>query len=153
MDNNLRILFVEDVKSDAELIWRELTKNEIVFNKLLVDNRENFLNGLKSFNPDLIISDYSLPQFDGMTALLLRNEHAPLVPLILVTGSVNEEVAVECMKAGADDYILKDNLSRLVPAIYNSISKIKLLQEKKAAEDALFESEEIFSHFMEYSPI
>jgi CheY-like chemotaxis protein len=86
----LKILFVEDVKSDAELIWREIEKNKIFFSKELVDKRENYLEYLKDFEPDLIISDYRLPQFDGMTALQLRNKHAPLVPFILVTGSVNE---------------------------------------------------------------
>jgi CheY-like chemotaxis protein len=100
MDSTLKILFVEDVIRDAELNWREIEKNGIAFKKLLVDNRKDFLEGLESFKPDIIISDYSLPQFDGMQALLLRNEIAPQTPFIVVTGSVNEEVAVECMKAG-----------------------------------------------------
>jgi PAS domain S-box-containing protein len=141
MAGKLKILFVEDVLFDAELIWREIEKNKIFFSKELVDKRETYLEYLKDFEPDLIISDYSLPQFDGMTALSLRNEHAPLIPFILVTGSVNEEVAVECMKAGADDYILKDNLSRLGPAILNSIKKSKLAKEKMAAKEELQKSE------------
>ena len=123
MIGKLKILFVEDVLSDAEFIWHEIERNNIPFSKVLVDDRDNYLEYLKDFEPDLIISDYKLPQFDGMTALLLRNEKAPMVPFILVTGSTNEEVAVECLKAGADDYILKDNLSRLGPAIINSIKK------------------------------
>jgi PAS domain S-box-containing protein len=141
MAGKLKILFVEDVKTDAELIWREIEKNNILFSKLIVDNTEEYLKCLKDFEPDLIISDYSLPRFDGMTALKLRNEQTPLIPFILVTGSVNEEVAVECMKAGADDYILKDNLSRLGPAIVNSIKKSRLAREKIAAEKELQKSE------------
>ncbi|HEX7494003.1 MAG TPA: response regulator [Bacteroidales bacterium] len=141
MAGKLKILFVEDVLIDAELIWREIEKNNISFSKVLVDKKDKFLEYLKDFEPDLIISDYRLPQFDGMTALSLRNEQAPLIPFILVTGSVNEEVAVECMKAGADDYILKDNLSRLVPAILNSIKKSKLAKEKIAAKEDLQKSE------------
>jgi PAS domain S-box-containing protein len=141
MPGKLKILFVEDVLIDAELIWREIEKNKISFSKELVDRREKYLEYLKDFEPDLIISDYSLPQFDGITALSLRNEHAPLIPFILVTGSVNEEVAVECMKAGADDYILKDNLSRLGPAILNSIKKSKLAKEKITAKEELQKSE------------
>ena len=141
MAGKLKILFVEDVLSDAELMWHEIEKSKISFSKIVVDKRADYLEYLNDFEPDLIISDYSLPQFDGMRALLLRNELAPLVPFILVTGSINEEIAVECMKAGADDYILKDNLSRLGPAIYNSISKKKLLKEKKAAEEELQQSE------------
>jgi len=120
MAGKLKILFVEDVETDAELIWHEIEKHKISFSKLLVDNKKDYIGNLNDFEPDLIISDYTLPQFDGMTALLLRNELAPLIPFILVTGSVNEEVAVECMKAGADDYILKNNLFRLGPAIVNS---------------------------------
>ena len=134
-------MFVEDVETDAELIWHEIEKHKISFSKLLVDNKKDYIGNLNDFEPDLIISDYTLPQFDGMTALLLRNELAPLIPFILVTGSVNEEVAVECMKAGADDYILKNNLFRLGPAIVNSISKAKLAKEKNAAVEELRKSE------------
>lgn len=137
MKGKLKILFIEDVQSDVELIWHELKENNISFSKLLVDNRDDYLNGLISFEPDLIISDFSLPQFDGMEALLIRNKTAPLIPFILVTESVNEEVAVDCMKAGADDYVLKDNLSRLGPSVINSINKIKILKEKKTAEKEL----------------
>jgi PAS domain S-box-containing protein len=137
----LKILFVEDVTSDAELIWREIKRNKISFSKKLVDNKEDYLQGLQEFEPDLIISDYSLPQFDGMKALLLRNELVPMTPFVLVTGSINEEVAVECMKSGADDYILKDNLSRLGSAILNAIDKYKLLKEKKVSEDELLKSQ------------
>jgi PAS domain S-box-containing protein len=141
MDGTLKILFVEDVMRDAELVWREIERNNIIYERLLVDNKQAFIDGLKSFGPDLIISDYTLPHFDGMNALLLRNELSPFVPFLLVTGSINEEVAVECMKAGADDYILKDNLSRLGPALVNSINKAKLQKEKRIAEEELFESE------------
>ncbi len=142
MDKTLRILFVEDIISDAELIWHEIEKNSVPFTKQLIDNKEDYVNALESACPDIIISDYSMPRFDGMTALMLRNELCPLTPFILVTGSINEEVAVECMKSGADDYILKENLARLGPAINNSIKKLKLIREKKAAEEELFKSEQ-----------
>jgi PAS domain S-box-containing protein len=141
MAGKLKILFVEDVKSDAELIWHEIEKSKISFSKVLVDKEDKYTEYLKDYEPDLIISDYKLPQFNGMTALLLRNQLAPLIPFILVTGSINEEVAVECMKAGADDYILKENLSRLGTAITNSIIKLKLAIEKKATEEELQRSE------------
>jgi PAS domain S-box-containing protein len=137
----IKILFVEDVISDAELIWHEIEKSKIEYSRELVDNQSDYENALKELCPDLIISDYSLPQFDGMSALSLRNVICPLTPFILVTGSINEEIAVECMKSGADDYILKDNLSRLGPAIVNSIKKSKLTRDKKAAEEELLRSE------------
>lgn len=142
MYKTLKILFVEDVISDAELIWHEIEKCQISFSKQLVDNQNDYVEALKTICPDIIISDYSLPQFDGMTALSIRNELCPLTAFILVTGSINEEVAVECMKSGADDYILKENLARLGPAINNSINKLKLTSEKKVAEEELFKSEQ-----------
>jgi PAS domain S-box-containing protein len=141
MENILKILFVEDVMHDAELIWRELKKRNIVFEKVLVNNRKDYLESLAAFNPDIIISDYSLPEFDGMSALILRNELAPLTPFIIVTGSISEEVAVECMKAGADDYVLKEKLSRLGPSVVNAKNKISLLIEKATAEEELRKSE------------
>ena len=131
MEMTYKILFVEDAMGDAELIWHEIERNGISFTKLIVYTKEDFLAGLAEFKPDIIISDYILPQFDGMKALMIRNELAHAIPFILVTGAMNEEVAVECMKAGADDYIIKENLSRLGPAILNSIKKIRLIKEKK----------------------
>ena len=151
MKDSLKILFVEDVLIDAELNWRELEKGSIVFKKRLVSNRKDYLKGLESFKPDIIISDYYLPQFDGMQALLIRNELAPQTPFIIVTGSVNEEVAVECMKAGADDYVIKEHLAMLPYAIKEALGKWLKEKEKKAAEDALLESEEKFRSIMENS--
>jgi PAS domain S-box-containing protein len=152
MKESIKILFVEDVLTDAELNWREIEKSGIAFDRLLVDNKKDYLDGLKSFSPDMIISDYSLPQFDGMSALMLRNELCPSIPFILVTGSINEEVAVECMRAGANDYILKERLSRLGLAVTNSINKVKLQEEKNAAEKSLRESEERYRRLVEGSP-
>lgn len=142
MGDSLKILFVEDKINDAELIWREIERKKIDFQRLLVDDEPQFIEALASFNPDLIISDYSLPQYDGMKVLMKRNELAPFTPFILVTGSINEEVAVECIKSGADDYILKENLSRLVPAILNSLQKSKLAREMKSTESELLKSEQ-----------
>ena len=133
MKDSIRILFVEDVQADAEMIWNEIKKSGIVFEKKLVDNRIDYFEALKSFEPELIISDYALPQFDGMSALLLKIETAPDIPFILVTGSINEEIAVELMKAGADDYVIKQNLSRLGPAILSTLKKREALREKERA--------------------
>jgi signal transduction histidine kinase/DNA-binding response OmpR family regulator len=138
-----RILFVEDVLADAELIWFEIDKSNIIYEKKLVDNRKDYLEELENFDPEIIISDFSLPQFNGMAALQIRNQKAPSIPFILVTGSHNEEVAVECMKAGADDYILKGNLSRLGPAILSAITRVRLLKKIKRAETRLKESHDL----------
>jgi PAS domain S-box-containing protein len=144
MEKPIKILFIEDNPSDAEIILRQIKKDRIQFDKKLVETRDKFLSELNTFRPDIIVSDYSLPHFDGMTALQIRNEITPLIPFILVTGSINEEVAVECIKAGADDYILKNNLSRLGLALVNSINNKELLKKKLDAETALRESEERF---------
>lgn len=148
MKDSIRILFVEDVLTDAEMIWNEIKKSGIVFEKKLVDNRIDYIKSLKSYEPELIISDYSLPQFDGMSALLLKNEMFHDIPFILVTGSINEEIAVELMKAGADDYIIKQNMSRLGTAISATLNKRKLLLEKADAEKRLKESQELVNGFL-----
>lgn len=127
---------MEDVPTDAELILNEISKNGINFSHILVETKKEYIEALISFTPDLIISGYLLSQFDGRNALSLRNEMAPQTPFILVTGEVNEEIAVELMKAGADDYILKTNLVRLIPSIKSSFEKrdeilIRLLDESE----------------------
>src|SRR5665647_1918588 len=114
MKKSIRILYVEDVPSDAEFILQEISRNDINFSHILVKTKNEYIEALISFTPDLIISGYLLSQFDGRNALYLRNEMAPQTPFILVTGEVNEEVAMELIKAGADDYILKTNLVRLI---------------------------------------
>jgi PAS domain S-box-containing protein len=152
MKDQIKILFVEDVHTDAEMIWREISKNKISFEKKLVESKKDYSAAIKSFKPDLIISDYSLPQFDGMHALQIRNEILPDIPFILVTGSVNERVAVDCMKAGADDYILKQNLSRLGEAIKSAIKKRETINKKEIAEKMLRESEEKYRLLVNLSP-
>ena len=137
MNKSLRILMLEDVPSDAELIERELRKAEFVFSAKRVETRESFLAELKDFSPDIILSDYSLPTFDGVAALALAKEFYPLIPFIIVTGSLSEETAVECIKAGAADYVIKENLVRIGPAVKGALEKKRTLEEKERAEQAL----------------
>lgn len=153
MKESIRILFIEDSRSDAEIIWNQLTRDGIIFSKHLVESKEDFIKALDSFIPEMIISDYSLPQFSGLEALKIRNELAPLVPFILVTGSVNEEVAVNCMKSGADDYIIKENLSRLGSAVKSAIKNSDLIKAKIEVEEELVRTQMIFNAFLEYSPV
>src|SRR5882724_9396131 len=137
----LRILILEDVPMDAELVEYELQRSKIPFAARCVDSRDGFLRELDDFRPDLILSDYTLPRFDGMSALALALERAPSVPFFIVTGSVNEETAVGCMKAGATDYLLKSNLSRIGPAIEAALARVQSKVEKARAEEALRRSE------------
>ncbi|MGZ8398739.1 MAG: PAS domain S-box protein [Gemmatimonadales bacterium] len=147
----LRILILEDVPMDAELVEYELERARVPFLSLRVDSREGFLDALDGFNPDLILSDYTLPRFDGMTALSLAKERAPSVPFLIVTGSVNEETAVGCMKAGATDYLLKSNLARIGPAIQAALERSRAHAQKAQAEAALAASERRFRSLVQNS--
>jgi signal transduction histidine kinase len=137
VDKKLRILMLEDVASDAELIERELRKAELEFAAKRVETKDDFLAGLRDYAPDLILSDYSLPTFDGISALALAREFTPLTPFIIVTGSLSEETAVECIKAGAADYVIKENLVRIGPAVKGALEKKRAMEEKERAERAL----------------
>ena len=150
-ENPLRILILEDVPMDAELMEYELAQASIPFLSRRVDSRDAFLHELDEFRPDLILSDYTLPRFDGMTALSLARERAPSIPFLIVTGSVNEETAVGCMKAGATDYLLKSNLARIGPAIEAALERERAHAEKVQAESALAASERRFRSLVQNS--
>ena len=104
MENKLRVLIVEDLPSDVELAERELRTVLKNYTVQVVDTEEGFEHALETFKPDLIISDYQMPVFDGLSALKIRQEKSPFTPFVVLTGSMNEDIAVECMKDGADDY-------------------------------------------------
>src|SRR4051812_34466554 len=103
MRKRLKLILLEDSDSDAQLIQDELTKAGIEFEARCVHSREDFLRGLAEFEPDLILADYTLPQFTALDALAILKQQRSDLPLILVTGANSEEVAVECIKHGADD--------------------------------------------------
>jgi two-component system, cell cycle sensor histidine kinase and response regulator CckA len=150
-DDALRILILEDVPMDAELVEYELERARIPFLAHRVDNRDSFLRELDAFRPDVILSDYTLPRFDGMTALSLARERVPSIPFLIVTGSVNEETAVGCMKAGATDYLLKSNLARIGPAIQAALERERARDERIRAETALAASERRFRSLVQNS--
>ncbi|OFY39015.1 MAG: hypothetical protein A2X18_05640 [Bacteroidetes bacterium GWF2_40_14] len=148
ISQKLKILMVEDLQTDAELIKREITRSGIRFTSRIVETKEDYLNALQEFDPDIILSDFSLPTFDGMQAILLQQELANHVPFILVTGSINEETAVEVMKAGADDYVIKEHLTRLGAAIRAAIQKKEIIRLRIEADEKL----RVFSRAIEQSP-
>ena len=153
MANKVKILFVEDVPADVELAKHALTKEGIKFQARIVDNELDLIKQLEEFVPDIIISDYSMPQFDGMRALKISLEKKPNTPFILLTGSVNEETAVECIKAGAVDYIIKERITRLPFAVKEALSTLNANLEKMKMAQALKENEEMFRTIFNESPI
>ena len=133
MNKQYKILHLEDNPSDAGLIEYALKKSGLNFISKVVETKEEFINSLKNFKPDIILSDHSLPQFDSMEALSIYNESGIEIPFILITGSVSEEFAIRSIKEGADDYILKNNLMRLPAAIQQALKTRQIEAEKRKA--------------------
>jgi two-component system, NarL family, sensor histidine kinase UhpB len=153
MNEPLKILHLEDVPADAELIERALKKSTLEYEKLLVSNRQDFIKALEEFGPDVIISDHSLPSFDSQEALKIVQEMGITVPFILVTSTVSEEYAVNVMKEGAWDYILKDRLQRLPNAIISALDKYNLEAERKMNEEAIRASEKKYKLLFQSNPM
>jgi len=136
-DNGLHILMLEDVATDAELVRRELAQEGFDFEAERVDTEEGFTQALDDFDPDIILVDYSLPRFDGMEALEVAQEEQPHVPVVFVSGAIGEERAIETLKQGATDYVLKDKLSRLGPAVRRALREAEERRARREAEEAL----------------
>lgn len=139
-DDSLHILMLEDVVTDADLIQRELEREGFVFEVRRVTTQDGFQQALESFGPDLILVDYSLPEFDGMSALEIAQEERPHIPVVFVSGAIGEERAIETLKKGATDYVLKDQLSRLGPAVRRALREAEERQARREAEAALREA-------------
>ncbi len=152
MDGELNILIIEDNPADAELAERELKKGGFVFSMKRVEREEPFLREIQEFKPDVIIADYSLPGYSGMEALRAAIDHAPFTPFIIFTGSISEEVAVECIKAGAWDYVIKEHITRLVPAVRSALEKRSIIEEKEMATEAVRRSENKYRTIFNASP-
>ena len=137
---DIRILMVEDDAADAELTKFALRKGGLHFSLSRVDSRKEYEEHLDRNPPELILSDYSLPGFDGSIALDIARKKCPETPFIFVTGTMGEEVAIETLKNGATDYVLKTRLSRLIPAVHRAIRECHERAERRKAEDQLRES-------------
>lgn len=146
----LQILVIEDVPGDVALINHELRRANLAFRTKRVETKGEFLRELKANPPDVILSDHGLPQFDGFAALSIAKQECPDVPFIFVTSSLGEEVAVETLKGGATDYVLKSRLaSSLVPAVARALRLAEERRRRHDAEHALSESEEHFRMLVE----
>jgi len=140
LKHEIRILLLEDNFTDAELIRYALKHGGLLFSWRHVDNRGAFIQELERFQPDLILSDYSLPSFDGYAALAIARDTCPDTPFIFVTGTLGEEVAIETLKKGATDYVLKHRLARLVPSVHRALREARERAERRRAEEQLRQS-------------
>ena len=141
MNSVLRILYLEDDPKDADLVQAMIEAEGVACQVTLVETRADFLAGLEQDGIDLILADYSLPSFDGITALKIAVAKRPEVPFIFVSGTMGEEVAIEALKIGATDYILKTRLSRILPSMQRALREGRERVERTFAEEALRRSE------------
>ena len=139
MSRELKVLLLEDSAEDAELIKRQLRSLELICDVKTVCQKAAYLQALESFHPDIILSDHALPEFDSLHALKLARQHYPSIPFIMVTGTVSEEFAANIIKSGADDYILKDRMTRLPTAVS---SVLKQRENEKISNEAVREARE-----------
>jgi diguanylate cyclase (GGDEF)-like protein/PAS domain S-box-containing protein len=133
----IKLLIVEDVEVDAELAIRELAKAGLSCKVVRVDTEPDYLRELTDFAPDLILCDFTLPRFDGMSALALARDRRPDTPFIFVSGTIGEEVAIESLKRGADDYVLKTNLARLPSAVTRALQQAEERRNSRKTEAEL----------------
>jgi len=150
--DEVSILILEDVELDAELIQTQLRREGLSFVSRIVETEKEYVKELQEFKPHVILADHSLPQFDGITAMHIAHEIAPSTPFIFVSGKIGEDFAVEMLKEGATDYVLKNNLSKLPHAVKRALKESKEQTEKMAAENALKEREEKYRILFDYFP-
>ncbi len=153
MTKSLKVLLVEDRPEDAELLVREMRSSGLVISSRRVETSLEFEEALDTFSPDLILSDYTLPGFHGTEALEIANRKRPDTPFIFVSGTIGEERAIQALKQGAVDYVLKDNRARLVPAIERAVRDVEERDAKRWAQRELEESEERFRFAMHFSSV
>jgi two-component system response regulator len=137
MDDELKILILEDVEFDAELMEYEMQREGVSFTSRRVETEDGFIRELDEFRPDVILVDHSLPQFDGVTALEIVKNKSPDTPFIFVSGKIGDEFAVDVLKRGATDYVFKNNLTKLVPAVERALNERSELLERRKAEKEL----------------
>lgn len=149
MKEIIRVLILEDVPLDAELIVRELKREGFEFESHLVERKDDYIREVNQWQPHIILADHSLPQFDGVSALNIVREKSPHTPFIFVSGKIGEEFAVEMLKKGATDYVLKHNLSKLGYAVQRALKELQERLKKEKAEKALLQSEEKYRLMVE----
>lgn len=141
MNSPLRVLHLEDDVRDTELVQATLEAEGIPIDLTRVETEQDFISTLNRGGTDVILADYTLPSFDGLSALRIAQQQLPNVPFLFVSGTLGEDVAIEALKTGATDYVLKTRLSRLGPAVTRALREARERTERKRAEDGLRRSE------------
>lgn len=149
MKAKLRILNLEDSSNDAELNAAMISARWPQAEVVRVGTREGFLAALQRESFDLILSDYTMPGFDGRLALSMARERRPEVPFIFVSGTIGEDAAIEALKNGATDYVLKHRLMRLIPAVDRALREVEERAETRRAEEAMRQSEHKYRQLFE----
>ncbi|MEO6326174.1 MAG: response regulator, partial [Thermoanaerobaculia bacterium] len=144
MKTPLRVLLIEDSEDDALLIVSELNRGGYECDFVRVQSAETMRAALQAQGWEIVLSDYSMPGFSGMAAFRILRERDPIIPFILISGMLGEEIAVTAMRSGVQDYLLKGNLGRLVPAVQRELAEAQTRRAHKAAAEALRQSEERF---------
>jgi len=137
MEAPLRLLLVEDMPAEAELVVREFARHGTACDWRRVDTEHELIQEITAFHPHVIVSDFSLPRFDGLAALRTAQVFAPDVPFIFLSGTIGEETAIESLRSGAMDYVLKSNIARLVPAVERVLREIQSRMERRRATQQL----------------
>ena len=143
MANKLRILHLEDNNTDVEIIRHILYRGGIDCEIEVVNTRDAYLAAIAKRAFDLILADYSIPAFDGLTALAIARELCPDTPFLFVTGTMGEDIAIDSLKHGATDYVMKTNLSRLAPAVNRALKECEERKERKILEEQLLQAQKM----------
>lgn len=153
MEIAFKILHLEDNLEDAQLVQSLLARANVSIEYFFADNEKDFLSQLENQKIDLILSDYHLPAYSGQKALLLAKTQYPHIPFVFLSGMMGEDAAIESLLNGATDYVLKNKMERLVPAIHRAINEAQKQTALQKAEEALLQSEENFRHSISESPL
>ncbi len=143
MKSPLHILHLEDDPNDAALVQSTLEAEGITCATTCVQNRDDFVAALERGGIDLILSDFSLPAFDGLSALAIVRAKWPDLPVILVSGTLGEELAIDSLKSGATDYVLKERLARLAPAVRRAMQEVEERAERRRLEAQFIEAQKM----------
>lgn len=147
----IKVLLLEDVPTDAELIERSLKSAGMAFMAKRVDTEDAFVAALDQFKPDIVLADFKLPRYDGLSAVKFVHSNYPDMPVIVVTGVLGDETAVELIKAGASDYVLKDRMARLPAAVQKAVLEAKRAAQLRKKEEAVRAAEKNLYAIATYS--